>query len=61
MSRPDRFSRNPGRLSFLSAHGLRWTRVTPKPVRSGDEVELDFVVNYDVKYRMGASAGEEEE
>jgi len=23
--------------------------------------ELDFIINYDVKYRMGASAGEEEE
>jgi hypothetical protein len=22
--------------------------------------ELDFIINYDVKYRMGASAGEEE-
>ncbi|MFZ5922442.1 MAG: hypothetical protein ACOYY3_15450, partial [Chloroflexota bacterium] len=23
------------------------------------DVELDFIINYDVKYRMGASAGEE--
>ena len=23
--------------------------------------ELDFIINYDVKYRMGASAGEEED
>lgn len=23
--------------------------------------ELDFIINYDVKYRMGASAGEEDE
>lgn len=23
--------------------------------------ELDFIINYDVKYRMGASAGEEGE
>ena len=23
--------------------------------------ELDFIINYDVKYRMGVSAGEEEE
>ena len=22
--------------------------------------ELDFIINYDVKYRMGASAGEED-
>lgn len=24
------------------------------------EEELDFIINYDVKYRMGASAGEED-
>jgi hypothetical protein len=35
MNRPDRFSRNIGRLGSLSAHGLRWIRVTVKPVRSG--------------------------
>ena len=26
--------------------------------RLGDE-ELDFIINYDVKYRMGASTGED--
>ena len=34
MKRPDRFSRNLVRLESLSAHGLRWTRATLKPVRS---------------------------
>jgi hypothetical protein len=23
--------------------------------------ELDFIINYDIKYRMGAGAGEDEE
>jgi hypothetical protein len=32
-----------------------------KPVRSGDEVWLDFIVKDDVKDWMGASAGEEGE
>jgi len=32
---PDRFSRKPCFQSLMSARGLRWTRVTVKPVRSG--------------------------
>ena len=35
MKRPDRFPRNFSRLTFLSAHGLGWTCVMLKPVRSG--------------------------
>ena len=34
MKRPDRFSQSLDRLASLSAHGLRWTGVTVKPVRS---------------------------
>lgn len=62
--RPDRFTltgtrpQNLDRLAPMSAHGLRWKFVTLKPVRSGDGRWLDFIINYDVKYRMGASAGE---
>jgi hypothetical protein len=31
------------------------------PVGDASAEELDFIINYDVKYRMGASAGEEED
>jgi len=34
VKRPDRFSRSLARLASLSAHELRWTRATMKPVRS---------------------------
>ena len=34
--RPDRFSGYRSRLSSSSAQELRWTRVTVKPVRSGN-------------------------
>ena len=34
MKRPDRFSRESCDQSRMSAQGLRWTRVTVKPVRS---------------------------
>ncbi len=33
--RPDRFPREPCVRSLMSTHGLRWTRVMVKPVRSG--------------------------
>ncbi len=43
----------------------QWTVISGESVRPlaghyglSDE-ELDFIINYDVKYRMGASAGEE--
>lgn len=58
--RPDRFPQSLDRLAPLSALGLRWKIVTPKPVRSGDGLELDFIINDDVKDWVGASAGEEE-
>ena len=34
-------------------------RVLAKPYGFTDE-ELDFIINYDIKYRMGANDGEEE-
>jgi hypothetical protein len=47
-----------GRISLRTAHGrgivaLAW--------HSGfTEEELDFIINYDIKYRMGGELGEEE-
>jgi hypothetical protein len=35
VKRPDRFPRKSCVQSLMSARGLRWTRVTVKPVRSG--------------------------
>jgi len=51
--RPDRFSRSLVRLRSLSAHGLRWSHVTLKPVRS----ELACVVARvkSLRGRMGES------
>jgi len=39
---------------------LAWHYGLPSVGDESDE-ELDFSINYDVKYRMGASAGEEGE
>ena len=47
MKRPDRFPRETCALSPMSARGLRSTRVTVKPVRSGLVESL--------RGRMGAS------
>jgi hypothetical protein len=35
VKRPDRFPRESRDQSLMSAHGLRWRRITVKPVRSG--------------------------
>jgi len=51
VKRPDRFSQSLVRLASLSAHGLRWTRVTVKPVRSGFAVVVARVES--LRGRMG--------
>jgi hypothetical protein len=38
MKRPDRFPQSLDRLVSVSAHELRWTRATMKPVRSDEKV-----------------------
>ena len=54
MKRPDRFSRESCVQSLMSARGLRWTRVTMKPVRSGDR---GFAVERDQCQRAGGGVG----
>jgi len=53
VKRPDRFPRESCARSFMSARGLRWSRVTVKPVRS----ELAGVVARveSLRGRMGES------
>ena len=56
MKRPDRFPQKSCDQSLMSARGLRWTRVTVKPVRS----ELAGVVARveSLRGRVGESAGQ---
>jgi hypothetical protein len=43
--------------------GLTRRRLGPSGARhcGFTDEELDFIINYDIKYRMGRGAGEEEE